>query len=120
MPRQFLFWMICGTLGGGVLLAAASLWWKRSAQADSRPPPTVYVCRKTGELFVGKGKPGPQIHPDTGLATLFPGLYCPQCGVWKASPPSERLFRHPELLNCPSCKSPRRFDGDVPEGTPEL
>lgn len=119
MSRQFILWTILGVLGGGALLAASSFWWK-DAHAHAGSPSTVYVCRNSGDLFIGRGPSGPQIHPETGLATLFPGLYCPQCDDWKTSPPPERLYGHPEWLNCPSCQTPRTFDGVIPEGTWEL
>jgi hypothetical protein len=93
--------------------------WKPGA-ATVRQTSAVYICRATGELFVGPGKIVPQIHPATGRATLWPALYCPRCETWSASPPTERLSGHPELLDCPKCKTMRSFDGAIPEGATEF
>lgn len=97
---------------------AVTLWQPSSATVDRHP--AVYICRQTGDLFVGRGQTAPQIHPETGRATLWPALYCPHCETWSASPPTERLSGHPELLDCPKCKAMRSFDGVIPEGATEF
>lgn len=110
-------------IGGSALalgLAGSALWWTGSGSTSGDTPPAVYVCRETGALFIGLGQSAPQVHPETGRPSLYPGLYCRHCRQWKPAPPLDRLYGHPELLNCPSCKIRRTFDGDVPEGARKL
>ena len=117
MSRQFMVWAMVGVAAGGAVAAGLSAFPRNDAQPS---PLTVYICRKTGDLFVSREPLTTQNHPETGLATLSPGVYCPQCGEWKPSPPPDRLYGRPEMLHCPKCRSPRTFDGEIPEGTLEL
>ncbi|MFO0917294.1 MAG: hypothetical protein U0872_03145 [Planctomycetaceae bacterium] len=117
MTRQLVLWVMIGVAGGGALVAGFSALPKLDADAG---PLTVYICRKTGDLFVSRTLLKTQHHPETGLATWRRGVYCPQCGEWKSSPPPDRLYGHPELLHCPKCRTPRTFEGEIPDGTMEL
>jgi hypothetical protein len=98
-------------------IAVVRVW---NANRSSESPAIVYVCRETGAVFLGHGEPAPVIHPVTGRATLFPGLYCPQCEKWSPAFPMERLYGNAAMLNCPVCRSPRTFEGKVPDDAEEL
>jgi hypothetical protein len=98
-------------------MAVVCVW---NGNRSAKSPSIVYVCRETGAVFIGRGEPAPVIHPVTGRATLFPGLYCPQCEKWSPAFPMERLYGNPAMLNCPVCRTPRTFEGDVPDEAEEL
>ena len=119
MSRTLLAWIAIGAIAGGTALTAASAWKTSTTRHDERDP-VLFVCRETGALFLTRDPAVPQIHPDTGRATLWPGLYCPHCESWKPSPPMDRLYGKPEMLNCPKCRTPRSFDGEIPETAQEL
>ena len=116
MSRPFFIWLTLGALSAGAVLTV----WVRDTADEVSHSRAVYICRETGDLFVGRGETAPQIHPESGRATLWPALYCPQCEAWTASPPTERLSGHAELLDCPKCRTTRSFDGVIPDGATEF
>ncbi len=115
MFRSSLIVILIAAAGAGTAMVA----WKGTAESNAAAP-VVYVCRETGDVFLGETQVVPQIHPDTQRGTLFPGLYCPQCQTWKPAPPIDRLHRQPEMLNCPACQTPRSFEGEIPEDAQHL
>lgn len=117
MSKSLSFLAIAIAMTGSVV---AMLAWQRVASHDNQRPRAVYICRETGELFVGRGDASPQIHPDTGRATLCPALYCFHCETWTVAPPADRLSRQPKLLECPKCGQARSFEGEIPETASEF
>jgi hypothetical protein len=109
MVKSFVICLACGFALGAIVLIQSS---DPDGESLHR---SVFVCRETGELFLAAGMPAPGIHPDTGRATLWPALYCPECETWSASPPIERIYGHVDLLDCPKCRMRRTFDGPPPE-----
>lgn len=104
----------------GLTAVGAILWMTGPARTEPSTTAAVYVCQKSGEIFVGRGQSAPLLHPDTGKPTLYPGLYCSRCRAWKPAPPMDRLYRQPELLDCPSCRIRRSFAGTIPEHARKL
>lgn len=90
-----------------------------SAQATNEPT-TVYVCRKTHDVFVGPAQPTPVRHPSTGETSLMLGFYCQQCQKWLPGPPMEQLQRMRGGFVCPTHKKPMQLDGPVPEDAQRL
>lgn len=119
MSRTLTTGLIAGMIVAGAGLTAASVWKNFATRQDDRAP-VVFVCRDTGILFLTRDPSMPQIHPDTDRATLWPGLYCPNCEQWTPAPPMDRLYGKPEMLNCPTCRTPRSFDGELPDAVREL
>ena len=80
----------------------------------------VYVDRKTGAAFLLPARYSPEIHPETGEATLIPGMYCEKCRAWKPVGPLETLqtSRTPRL--CPTHKIPLLREGPLPDPDDEL
>lgn len=120
MTRNLLVLIGAAVIGSGLVISAARFSRQSAAQRGAQGIQAVYICRETGELFVGHGESAPQIHPESGRATLWPAVYCPQCEIWSPSPPTERLYGHAELLDCPKCRTTRSFDGVIPEGATEF
>ena len=58
----------------------------------------------------------PAKHPETGKNTLMPGLYCPQCGRWYASPPTDVVQRTGSASRCPKGGHPMSPHGPAPQG----
>lgn len=72
---------------------------------ESQPEPTaveemVFVCTKTGDLFLGSGTNMPLEHPTTGQATLMPAMYCYECERWQATVPMDVLQRSGQQPRC--------------------
>ena len=82
-------------------------------------PQVVFVCRDTGELFLGQARPTPARHPKTGQPTLLLGLYCPQCQEWRIAPAVEQL-QHQSRPRCRKCRSPLELAGPLPSDAVEL
>lgn len=87
-----------------IVLVVLSGWflWGRMGSAPRETPvdaedleTIVFVCRESGELFVGKVRPTPAAHPATGRPTLMPGLYDSKSQRWVAGPPLEQWQRQP-------------------------
>lgn len=112
--------VLAGLLLGAIFAGVATTVWRNSSTAVVRRAQAVYICRETGDLFVGRGETAPQIHPRSGRATLWPAVYCPGCKGWTAAPPAERLSGHVELLKCPKCRETRSFQGVIPDGATEF
>ena len=117
MTRTLFLWLAAGAI------AATTAWtgmllWKHPTQEDR--PPVVFVCRETGALFLTRDPAVPQVHPDTDRATLWPGLYCPDCERWTAAPPMDKVYGKPDMLHCPKCRTPRVLDGEWPDEIQEL
>jgi hypothetical protein len=75
----------------------------------------VYVDQETRQPVVMSGATdAPAVNPATGRRTLMPGLYCPQCKAWHATPPLESLQRNPAARRCPKCQSALTADGPAP------
>ena len=113
--RDYRLWL---ALGG--LLLAGRLLYPVLAGERSAPPreeerqTMVFVCHESGETFVLRARNTMETHPRTGKATLTPGLYCQQCGTWRASPPLEILQQDPGARNCPVHKSAMSSTGPAP------
>lgn len=58
----------------------------------------------------------PAKHPETGKNTLMPGLYCPQCGRWYASPPVDVVQRTGSASRCPKGGHAMSPHGPAPQG----
>lgn len=75
----------------------------------------VYVDLETRQPVVMSGAvDAPAINPATGRRTLMPGLHCPQCQDWHATPPLEALQRNPAARRCPKCQSVLTASGPMP------
>ncbi len=93
--RDIRLWlaMAAVVLGGG-LISFQLRSDNRSAPVDESELETaVFVCRESGELFVGKVRPTPALHPTSGKATLLPGLYDVEHKRWVTAPPFEQQQR---------------------------
>lgn len=96
-----------------VLAATCGCGRERDESVDSAP--VVYVDRETQQPVVLEGVvDAPAVNPATGRRTLTPGLYCPQCRTWHATPPLEVLQRNPAARRCPKCQSALNADGPHP------
>ncbi|MBI1344773.1 hypothetical protein GC163_00640 [bacterium] len=99
-------WLISSQLSGG----PRSLPVTQDELADA-----VFLCRESGELFAGKVRPTPALHPITGKETLLPALYCPKCQQWEAAPALEQQQRAAMVLKCAKTKAALERTGPVPE-----
>ena len=74
----------------------------------------VFVCKESGEVFIGQPRPTPAPHPETGRETVMPGLYSPAKKTWIAGPPLETLQR---AAGGPvgTKQQPLLRDGPIPE-----
>lgn len=77
-------------------------------------PRVVFVCKESGEVFVGPARPTPAVHPVTGKATIMPGLYSPQKQVWMAAPPLETQQRSAAQSTNPAASRLQR-EGPIPD-----
>jgi hypothetical protein len=75
----------------------------RSAATDS-PTDVAYLCRETSQLILAPPQQVPAVNPQTGRATLFRALYCPDCQDWRAVPPPETFSGNPLTYPCPKHK----------------
>lgn len=57
----------------------------------------------------------PAIHPETGLPTLMPAMYCPTCNAWRRVPMPDELNRAPRPIVCFHCKNGLIADGPLPD-----
>lgn len=119
MSRILLGWIVASLFACGVAITAASTW-RRTTPSEENLIPVLFVCRETGTMFLTRDPAVPQLHPDTGKATLWPGLYCTTCERWTPSPPMDRSYGKPDMLNCPKCRTLRSFEGEIPDDVSEL
>lgn len=71
------------------------------ASADAAPQQMLLVDLKTGEAIVSPVVTQfPAKNPKTGQTTLMPGLYCPECRAWHATPPVDQVNRQPGAAKC--------------------
>lgn len=107
-------------IAGSVILVlgivSAALFGGRADSEDSKDPgrqKVVYVCTETGRVVTAPAGPVPGINPDTGRATLMPGLYCDKCKKWYASAPFDVAQRNPASRNCPKHRTPMLPNGPI-------
>ena len=75
---------------------------------------SVYICSESKEVFLLPEQQTPAIHPQTGKATLMPGLYCEKCQKWQAAPPREIWHQMKQGIHCKTCKHPLTTEGTLP------
>lgn len=85
-----------------------------SASSQPEVPRVVFVCKESGEVFVGPARATPAVHPVTGKATIMPGLYSPQKQVWMAAPPLETQQRSAAQSTNPAASRLQR-EGPIPD-----
>jgi hypothetical protein len=93
-------------IGWGLQFAALLPLLAGCGAADAPPaaalPDMLFVDTKTGEAIVAPAATDfPAQNPKTGARTLMPGLYCPECRAWHATPPIEQLNRQAGSATCP-------------------
>jgi uncharacterized protein YbaR (Trm112 family) len=82
---------------------------------DAKPKDALFVDTKTGEVIIApEATQLPALNPNTGTATLLPGLFCPKCRKWYPTPPIEVLNRNPGAASCPEDKTPLNALGPWP------
>ncbi len=96
------------------------IWSGTGARPAPKPEPVVFVCRESGEVFTGTPRPTPAVHPQTGQATLMPGLYDPVKQVWVTGPPLEVQQRAASKPNAAPGKSRLLREGPLPENATPL
>lgn len=107
-------------LAGTALLVAGWLLYPSLAGdrfapvRDEERPERVFVCRESGDVFVLRAQESVETHPRTGKTTLMPGLYCAQCGKWRASPPLAVLQQSESARQCPVHHVPLQCEGPLP------
>jgi len=84
------------------------------SQSDSL---SVFVTRDNSEIYLLPEQPAPARHPNTGSATLMPGLFCERCQNWQAAPPQELWNKMPNGIRCKKCKHPLKPEGPLPEAS---
>ncbi len=114
--RDVRVWLaLAGIVAGGWLISL------QLQSADSSSPvlaeelaTAVFVCRESGEIFVGKVRTTPAVHPKTGRPTLMPGLYAPDQQKWVAGPSFEELQRSTPEMKSAKTKTPLLREGPIP------
>ncbi len=100
-----------------LLLAVLAVGCEQSSAptADTAVKEMLYVDTQTGTAVIAPAASElPALHPTTGTRTLMPGLYCPTCRKWYATPPIEQINRIPGAGNCPQHKTPLTLHGPWP------
>ena len=114
-------WLAIGLGVSAVLVMGCGGSESEARQPTESDSVTVFVCRESGDVFVGSTQPTPAQNPKTGKASLMRGLYCPQCQKWYAGPPLDELQRKRGGGLCPKDrKTPMRLDGPVPDSAQRL
>ena len=75
----------------------------------------VYVDRQSGKAYLMKAKQSVEVNPETGEATLIPGMYCDQCKAWKPVAPLDQMQSSRLSKKCPIHKTVLLPDGPMPE-----
>lgn len=113
--RDFRLWLAIGGLFLAGRLLYPVLAGERSASVrDEQRQKFVFICRESGEMFVMRAKNTVEKHPRTEQPTLMPGLYCPQCQKWRASPPVSVLQQNPSASICPIHRTAMTNNGPLP------
>ena len=117
--RDYRVWLALG----GLLLAGRLMYpilaGERSYKVREEDHPNfVFVCKESGEAFILRAKKELETNPRTGQPTLMPGLYCAQCGKWRASPSLSVLQQNPSASICPTHQVPMTTDGPLPKVAP--
>jgi hypothetical protein len=120
--RDIRLWLaLAGLSVGGYLLASQVTGGDGSAPVtDDELTTLVFVCRDTGELFVGKSRSTPAERPDNGRPTLLPGWYCGECRTWHTGPALDEWQRRPTPVLCPKTKKPLERTGPSPDGATKI
>ena len=114
--RDYRVWLsIVGLMIAGRMLYPALAGDRFSPVRENELLEMVHLCSETGESFTLRAKESPAKNPRTGRFTLMPGLYCPKCREWRASPPLEVLQHNPSARLCPKDKTSMIKDGPPPE-----
>jgi hypothetical protein len=114
--RDWRLWLALAGVGVGGYLLSSQLLGGGSAPVSADELATqVFVCRETGELFVGKARTTPAARPDTGQETLQTGWYCGKCRTWHSGPSLAEWQRRPLPVKCPKTKTPLEPTGPLPE-----
>jgi hypothetical protein len=121
MWHSLRLWLALLGVGIGGWLIFSALARERTAPVtEDELPLMVFVDRESGELFVGKVRPTPAVHPRLGEPRLLPGWYCPQCAKWYAGPPSDAAERTVDVVRCPKTRDPLHREGPLPAAAPEI
>lgn len=114
--RDIRVWLaLAAVVAGGWLITMQLRPADHSAPVQSEELATVvFVCRESGEVFVGKVRATPAMHPVTGRPTLMPGLYAPDQQKWVAGPSFEELQRATPLMKSAKGKTPLLREGPIP------
>lgn len=114
------FMAIIGLLIGGWLIARS--WGDAEGRAvqPNELPEMVFVCRESGDMFVGRARPIPAIHPHSGRPTLMQGWYCPERQHWVAGPSYEEVQRTGQPPVSPRRRLPLLEQGPIPADAPRL
>lgn len=95
-------------------LVMAGCGCNNSSDTGQQLADMVFVCKESGEVFVGKPRPTPAPHPVTGRETVMPGLYSPAKKSWIAGPPLDTLQRA-QGGPVGTKQQPLLRDGPIPE-----
>jgi hypothetical protein len=77
-----------------------------------------YICRETKQVVLAPLAPVPVVNSQTGRATLFRALYCPDCKKWHAVPPPDVFPGNPLTYPCPKHRHVMTTDGPLDESKP--
>lgn len=114
LMRDYRIWLAIGGLLLAGKLIYPALAGDRYQVREQDHQNFVFVDKESGDTFILRVKNPIETNPVTGRQTLAPGLYCPQCQKWRASPPMEVLQQNPSASICPTHKIPMSGDGPVP------
>ena len=77
-----------------------------------------YLCRETKMVVKAAPAPVPAVNPQTGKATLYRALYCPDCKKWHAVPPPDVFAGHPLTYPCPKHRRAMSAEGPLNDDKP--
>lgn len=106
-----------------IVAAGALISWQLRSPDQSAPvsqeelDDAVFVCRDSGDVFIGKVRPTPATHPATGKPTLMPGLYDTRQQAWVAAPPFELQQRQRPMGQG---GQPLERQGPIPPDAPRI
>lgn len=118
--RDLRLWLALAGLSVGGYLLASQVAGGSAPVSDEERQTLVFVCRDTGDLFVGKSRNTPAARPDNGQTTLLPGWYCPKCATWHTGPALDEWQRRPTPVLCPKTRTPLERTGPMPNGAPTI
>jgi hypothetical protein len=110
---RFLFQLQTLLVAMAAMMAGCGEW--TSADVESPAREMLFVDTRSGEAVAAPATAHlPAVNPATGKRTLMPGLYCPECRKWRATPPIEEINRQPGAGMCPVHKTPLTPHGPWP------